>query len=112
MDVQLDPIVVSPIPDGFRVRIQGAVYADVADLVRELEAVVTAKPKLVEVDLGEATFLSSSAVGILVGLQNKVGRNGGHMRIVAVRRPVLSTLRFARLDQFFTIDPEAVVDEK
>lgn len=57
------------------------------------------------VDLAEATFLDSSALGTLVALANRVRAAGGRLALAAVPQAIAQVLSLVRLDGFFEICP-------
>ena len=110
MDLQEAPVAITPTALGFHVAIIGSVHTNTAWLERELEKVVSAKPREVELDLLRLRFLSSSGVGVLVAFRRGIVNSGGSLRVVAVQKTVFGTLRFAHLDELFKIDPAVVAD--
>ena len=111
MDYRDAPAVVVPIPNGFVARLIGPIHTNNAWIEGEFKKIVDAKPKEVELDLAETTFLSSSGVGTLVWLYNKVTEVGGVVRITAIRKRVLSTLKFSRLEKLFQTEKATVLPD-
>jgi N-acetylglucosaminyldiphosphoundecaprenol N-acetyl-beta-D-mannosaminyltransferase len=62
-----------------------------------------ASNRLVIIDLAEATFLDSSALGAFVALANRARDIGGTLRLAAVPPPIAHVLELVRLDRFFEI---------
>ncbi|MDB5174549.1 MAG: hypothetical protein JWO87_1315 [Phycisphaerales bacterium] len=100
---------VEPIDAGFKVVFEGCVHSDVAALERELHRVIVAKPRHVDIDLAAIDFLSSIGVGTLVGFRNGVVGGGGTVKIIALQKQTDRTLRYARLEKMFQIEPSAVI---
>ena len=55
------------------------------------------------VDLAQADFLDSSALGALVALTNQARKAGGDLCLVSIPAQISRTLELLKLDQFFTI---------
>ncbi|HEX8913422.1 MAG TPA: STAS domain-containing protein [Humisphaera sp.] len=104
MDFQEQPLVVTPTPTGFNVKLIGAVHTNNAWIEGEFKKIVAAKPADVALDLSATTFMSSSGVGLLVWLHNKLAEAGGAVRIVAIRKNVLTTLKYAQLARMLHAD--------
>nr|WP_044199057.1 WecB/TagA/CpsF family glycosyltransferase [Oscillochloris trichoides] len=58
-------------------------------------------------NLAEATFLDSSALGVLVALANRAHRAGGALWLVAIPPQIQSLFKLVRLDTFFEVYPDA-----
>jgi anti-anti-sigma factor len=108
MDFQAQPVELKTTPTGFDVKLHGAIHTNTAWIESEFKKVIAAKPKAVALDLADTTFISSMGIGLLVWLYNKVKEEGGTVQIVAVRKRVLSTMKFARLDTLL-LAPTATV---
>lgn len=108
MDIQDAPAIITTTPDGFVVKVMGAIHTNTAWLEGEFKKVAEAKPARVDIDLAETTFLSSMGIGTVVWLYNKVTEAGGKAKVVAIRKRVLTTLRFAGLDRIM-LTPETKV---
>lgn len=111
MDIQNAPVVISRTADGFHVSTIGSIHTNTDWLEREFKKVADAKPGLVELDLSKTDYVSSWGIGVLVSLRNSVAKAGGKLRITAIRKEVLSTLRHASLHQVFQIDPGVVINK-
>ena len=85
MDYQFEPVVVTPIADGFRVAVKGSVHINVQWLEHELVDVVAAKPKKVELDLGGCEFVSSTGMGTFVKFHRDLTAAGASLEVVAIR---------------------------
>jgi anti-anti-sigma factor len=109
MEFQDAPVVVTEIPDGYRVTTVGAIHTNTLWLERELKKVLDAKPKRVELDLSKTEYVSSWGLGVLMSLRTGVTNQGGTFRITAIRKDVLSTMRYASLHQIFEVEPGVVV---
>ena len=64
------------------------------------------------VDLGETTFLDSSALSVLMSALKRLRSRGGTLAIVNVNANIAKIFRITALDQTFTILPtrEAAID--
>jgi anti-anti-sigma factor len=109
MHNQSEPVVVTPIENGFRVAVRAPVHVDVAWLEGELRRVAESRPKIVELDLSGTPYVSSAGMGVFLASRRAIAEGGGVLRIVAIQKPVLGSMRYAGLDGVFKIDPAAVV---
>jgi N-acetylglucosaminyldiphosphoundecaprenol N-acetyl-beta-D-mannosaminyltransferase len=73
-----------------------------AEFLERAEAALQSSPFLI-VNLAQATFLDSSAMGSLVSLANRARTAGGSLRLAAVPPSIARTLSLVRLDLFFDI---------
>lgn len=80
-------------------RVDREKYVEVVELGMEALAVVNH----IDIDLSEATFLDSSAIGALVLIAKQAREQGGDIQLTRVPPKVLQTLRLLKLDNFFDI---------
>src|SRR3954470_23201869 len=66
------------------------------------EAIEGGKSRIV-VDLGETTFLDSTALGVLIGTVKRLRSRDGRLTIVNVDQNIAKTFEITGLDQIFTI---------
>src|SRR5262245_21852275 len=99
MDLHAPPIEVSAIPDGYRVTFRAPIQMDTTELEDELERVISAKPKRVEVDLGYSDHLSTVGLGLLISLSHRIHAVGGDLKIVKVRKNTYGVLQITKLDR-------------
>jgi len=59
--------------------------------------------KRLVVDLGEVTFIDSTALGVLIGGVRRVHGVGGSMTVVVATRPVERVLSVTGLDRVFSL---------
>jgi anti-sigma B factor antagonist len=59
----------------------------------------------VVVDLGETTFLDSTALGVLIGAVKRLRSRDGALTIVNTDENIAKTFEITGLDQIFTIRP-------
>jgi anti-sigma B factor antagonist len=71
----------------------------VGELRKEIDKLVSTKPKRVEVDLSSLRMLDSSGVGALVSLYKQVRAQGGHVVMAGLRDQPLAIFRLLRLDR-------------
>jgi anti-anti-sigma factor len=109
MDIQNEPVSVAKIDDGFRVSVLGSVHVNTAWLEGVLKKVAEANPRLLELDLAQCPYVSSAGMGVLVAARRAILDRGGELRIVAIQKMVLQSMRFGGLDAVFKIPPTAVV---
>jgi anti-sigma B factor antagonist len=83
-----------------RLQIEGSLDALTARDIRPiLDEVVSAKPKLVTVDLRALTSIDSSGVGALVSLFKRVKAYGGELVVVGAHEQPLAVLKVLKLDR-------------
>jgi anti-sigma B factor antagonist len=66
------------------------------------EAIEAGKSRIV-VDLGETTFLDSTALGVLIGTVKRLRSRDGRLTIVNSDQNIAKTFEITGLDQIFTI---------
>jgi anti-sigma B factor antagonist len=71
----------------------------VSDLRGEIDKVVSARPKAVEVDLSQLRMIDSSGVGALVSLYKRVRAQGGNVVLKGVRDQPLAIFQLLQLDR-------------
>ena len=91
-------------PDGWIVRLSGALGYDVKPLQRELEALLAKRPPVVWLDLGGLTMISSVLLGALVDLRRTLIRNGGQLKTRAAAPLVRDVFRRVSLANLFGMD--------
>lgn len=72
--------------------------------IQQATQALEATPHLV-INLAQATFLDSSALGTLVTLANQARTLGGSLVLVDVPASITQILKLVKLDQFFEIQP-------
>src|SRR6476646_3430736 len=72
----------------------------VSDLRSELDKLVAARPKSVEVDLSHLRMIDSSGVGALVSLYKRVRAQGGNVVIKGIRDQPLAIFQLLKLDRY------------
>lgn len=83
-----------------RIAVEGELdTVTVGDLRAQIDKVVAAEPKRVEVDLAALRMLDSSGVGALVSLYKRVRGYGGEVVMVGLRDQPLAIFRLLRLDR-------------
>ena len=91
---------------GVLLRLEGEAGVHAADRVQLtliLMRLVACPSALVVVDLSGLTFLSSLALGALVGFRRDLGRWGGRVKLAAVPPKIYESLQAARLHLLFDI---------
>ena len=111
MDFQNAPLLVAPIGDGFKVTFDGPIHTNVAWIEREMDKIIAAKPKRVELDLSRTTYISSLGLGVLVSLHNRINASGGKVYVVSIKKRTVGILKMAYLDKLLTITPDAVLPD-
>lgn len=92
----------------FVVPLQGELDLADARLVRDrLDEQIRAGHRHIVADLGQVTFIDSSALGVLVGRLKILQKMGGNLRIVARSEQVLRVFEITGLDQVFPIFDDA-----
>lgn len=80
--------------------------ATTADLDRRLAALCDNGTRNLLLDLGGATYVSSTVLRTLLLAQRRQQRNGGSLRLVHVPPRIMRILSLAGLDRVFAVDPE------
>jgi anti-anti-sigma factor len=89
------------------VRLQGeAGYLEAEALDAALQPVRAHRPALVTLDLSELHFISSLALGVLVGFRRSTARTGSRVRFTALRPHVRETIEQAGLARLL-LEPDA-----
>ena len=91
------PVVVVPIPNGFKLTFRGPIQAQREFLNAELDRVVKLKPSVVQLDLVGIEYIASEGLGILVGFRNKIVANAGTITTISVHPKVLAMLKMSGL---------------
>jgi stage II sporulation protein AA (anti-sigma F factor antagonist) len=91
-------------PKATVVRVCGRVDARTATRLMEESLAAHAAGQGLVLNLAGVTFLSSAGVGALMVLAEKLGQEGGGLRIAPASQPVAAVLGLLNLDQFLTID--------
>lgn len=73
-----------------------------AELRAQLDAAAAASDT-VEIDLSDVTYADSTALGVFIGLRNKLRARGGTLRLVSPSARVRKLLNYAGLDRVFEI---------
>jgi len=79
-----------------------------AELKGEFLILCTPKVKMLTVDLGEVEFCDSSGLSALLIADRKMKEHGGKVRLLNVRKKVLSLLKISMLDRVFEIEDTPV----
>jgi anti-sigma B factor antagonist len=75
-----------------------------AELKDRLGEVIDDGPVAVVLDLTDATFLDSTALGILLGAMKRLRASGGRFRVVAPRSEIRRIFEMTLLDRVFELD--------
>jgi anti-sigma B factor antagonist len=87
-------------PGATRIAVEGELdTVTVGDLRSQIDKMVAAEPKRVEVDLSSLRMLDSSGVGALVSLYKRVRAYGGQVVMIGLRDQPLAIFRLLRLDR-------------
>jgi anti-anti-sigma factor len=79
---------------------EGQIVASNVDPTRlEIEAMISANPHKVLLDLGLVSFMDSSGLGLLVAIMKRVNRAGGVMRVAGLGPQPLALFRTVNLDR-------------
>jgi anti-sigma B factor antagonist len=73
------------------------------ELERALQGVIALGGTAVALDLGEVSFVDSSALGVLLNYQPRFKTRGGDLVVVTADRRVLRTFEITGLDKMFLI---------
>lgn len=69
-----------------------------------LRRAIDARSMRVIVDLANATFVDSTAIGALLEASSRLRESGGRLRLICTNRNVLRTIHFAGLDRHITVE--------
>src|SRR5262245_18694183 len=103
MSNQNAPLTITPIDNGFRLNLRGPVQPQSEFLQAELDRVVKARPKVVELDLIAVESIASAGLGMLVGFRNRILEGGGTIKTVSVHPRVLEVLNLSGLMKIFNV---------
>lgn len=74
-----------------------------AQLAEEIDKIVAAKVKTVDVDLSQLDLIDSSGVAALVKLYKGVRSSGGNVSITGARDQPLAIFKLLRMDKVFNL---------
>jgi anti-sigma B factor antagonist len=75
-----------------------------SELKDRLGEVIDDGPVAVVLDLTDATFLDSTALGVLLGAMKRLRARGGRFRVVAPRSEIRRIFEMTLLDRVFELD--------
>lgn len=85
------------------VQVSGRIdVTSLADLRTHVAIAQSGAPRLI-IDLSEATFLDSAALGVLVDLTRQARERGGDLVLCGLAQPIAEVIGLLKLDSFFTI---------
>ncbi|MFO8014284.1 MAG: STAS domain-containing protein [Phycisphaerae bacterium] len=63
-------------------------------------------------DFSQVTYMSSSALGMLIGLQRRVAQKGARLKLTGIQDEIMEVFRITQLDTVFDIykDTDAAVE--
>lgn len=111
MDLNAPPVDVSTIPEGYRLTFRAPIQMDTSGIEDDLERVILARPKRIEVDLSPTDHLSTVGLGLLISLNHRITGFGGRLVIIRLRKKTRGVLKITRLDHVLQIEPNAIVDD-
>jgi len=100
---------ITPIANGLRVSLHGPIQLSASHIEHELQTLLTAAPKYVELDLAEVDFVTSVGLSVLINFRNNLNAAGGALHTVAIQEKVLGTVRHAHLQDLFNITPDTKI---
>jgi anti-sigma B factor antagonist len=94
--------------------LRGEVDIAVTDPLRAAwyRAAEQAEHEMIDIDLGEVTFMDAGALGLLVGMLNRQERHGGQLRLRRIPAQVTRLLQLTGLQGIFPVVdelPDAVI---
>jgi anti-anti-sigma factor len=103
-------------PGGVVVKLGGVLGMEAAGpLGRELTNAISTRSSLIVVDMSRVTFISSTSLGVLIGLHKRMMlQGGGKLRMAALPAPIDRMMRSLCLHQAVELFPsvtEALVSE-
>jgi anti-sigma B factor antagonist len=54
-------------------------------------------------DFSQVTYMSSSALGMLIGLQRRIAQSGSHLKLTGIQDEIMEVFRITKLDTVFDI---------
>ena len=88
----------------FLISIKGRFDFTAASLFRETYEGTTVQPKCYIIDLKEAEYLDSTALGVLLSLRDHAVRQQAAVKIINCNKDVKKILNVTKLDQLFSIE--------
>jgi len=58
-------------------------------------------------DFSQVTYMSSSALGMLIGLQRRIAQRGAQLKLTGIGEEIMEVFRITKLDTVFDIYKEA-----
>jgi len=78
--------------------------AAVADVSKYLKGIVNSESRVkFIIDFTTVTYLTSAALGVLIGVQKRIAAKRGQLKLVGLAGDVREVFRITRLDQVFDI---------
>ena len=84
-----------------RLHLVGRLDASKVDIAREA---MNRLSKSYIVDFGELEYISSAGLGMLLGVQKRLGELGGSLKLVNMNRHIREIFRMAGFDHIFDIE--------
>lgn len=90
------------------ISVKGRFKYDLTRPFRDATEQIASQPSVrrIEVDLADATYMDSSALGLLLALRDAVRARGMSIQLTNVRGNVRQVLDLARFDRLFAISGE------
>ncbi len=86
-------------------KIQGRFDFSLLQTFRNAYESINPAPKRFLIDLSEASYLDSSALGMLLGLRDYAGGEAANIRIIGANPDVKKILIITKLDELFKLEP-------
>ena len=86
---------------GDRIELVGRLDASQVDAAREVMKKVTSS---CVVDFADLEYISSAGLGMLLGVQKRLGETGGGLKLMNMNRHIREIFRMAGFDHIFEIE--------
>ncbi len=86
-----------------RVELSGDIDLAVKDELRERLDAAAQESDSIDIDLSKVEYADSTALGLIIGLRNKLRERGGTVRLVAPSVRMRKLLNYAGLDKAFEV---------
>ena len=88
------------------ISLKGEIKSETCDNLRQavLEVAGSAAPKVLEINLGEVSFIDTSGLGVLVGLRAHLKKNGTQLVVSEPQPKVHRVFELTQLSKLFGLD--------
>jgi anti-anti-sigma factor len=95
-------VTITDLPNAVVVQIEGQANTEtIQQMQLALMRLIARRTPMAVLDLARLTYVTTLAIGLLVGLRRDLARWGGRVRIAAIRPEVYESLDVSRLTELF-----------